>query len=620
MNKGQVKEQPFWTEKRVTLCLLVGILLLAFSLRLNELDAKCVWQDEIFTAAIASAENSVSEVLSIPLYNTALPAPPLYFLITHFFLYIGDNDFLLRFSALFFGILGVPVTYILGARLFGKLEGLVGAFLLSFATLHIRYSQDARFYSLLMLLSLLSLYFLYRGIFDKGRRWWIGFTLCSILNIYNHLFAFFVLLAEAIFVVGLWLAEAFLAVRRSSSVKQKTGLEKSAPTLDKGAGLAFIASLAATTLAYTPMFPHLLRGLTGSKGLGGTATRGMSVTLSFLMQQFDAWGVGSGWAIWVLLVPFLIGVIVSVKAWRGQLLWLAFCWFVVPFGVLFAIPAQHGFRPRYVLPMLPLYLLFAAKGLTTTSEVIGAGLLRGRLQLRGGILAVFLLTVALLSMPGVQAYYAEDRANWRAAAALLATSLSPGDVIVSPGAFAQIGLPRYQDSLGDVSFVMGGSEVFFSPDRDRQEGLWFIGLQEGRMSAIESELAEAVTSYFKVVIKVDDQSVDRSRFLKIAPVMYRDVWILYVREDLGPQEVIQLYEGASEVVPSSTALSIHVTLGDLYRSEGELEEALVHYQEASVLDPSAPEPHYGLALVYQAQGLQEQYASEWQKYEELTAQ
>jgi tetratricopeptide (TPR) repeat protein len=508
----------------------------------------------------------------------------------------------------------------LGMRLFGKREGLVGAFLLSSATLHIRYSQDARFYSLLMLLSLFSLYFLYRGIFDKGRRWWIGFTLCSILNIYNHLFAFFVLLTEAIFVAGLWLAEAWLTMRRSSLANRMTSREETTGTLDRRARLVFTISLATIALAYTPMFPHLLRGLTGSKGLGGTATRGMSLSLSFLMQQFDAWGIGSGWAIWVLLMPFIIGVFVSVKARRGQLLWLASCWFVVPFGVLFAIPAQHGFRPRYVLFMLPLYLLFAAKGLTTGSEVIGARLPRERLRLWRGILAVFLLAIALLSVPGAQAYYAEDRANWRAAAALLATSLSAGDVIVSPGAFAQIGLPRYQGSLGDASFVMGGSEVFFSPDRDREEGFWFVGLQEGRMSAIESELAEAVSSYFKVVIKVDDQSVDRSRFLKIAPVMYRDVWILYVREDLGPQEVIQLYEGASEVVPSLTALSIHVTVGDLYRSEGELEEALVHYQEAAVLDPSAPEPHYGLALVYEAQGRQEKYASEWQKYEELTAQ
>jgi predicted membrane-bound mannosyltransferase len=364
MNRDQVGPN-LWAEKGITICIMIGILLLALSLRLSGLGAKCVWVDEIYTAAIASTEHGISQVLTIPLYNSAIPTPPLYFLITHFFLHIGDNDFLLRFSALFLGVLGVPITYALGVRLLGKREGLSGAFLLSLATLHIRYSQDARFYTLLMVLSLLSLYFLYRGVFDKERKWWVGFTVCSILNVYSHLFAFLVLLAEMVFVAGLWLAEALLAMGKLSFVKQTTDSGKSVGTFDKHSGLDFVVSLTVIALAYTPMFPHLLRG---SSALGGS-----SLPPGILMRTLDAWGVGSGWAILVLLIPFLVGMIISAKALRRQL-WLAFCWLVVPFGVLFAVPAEHGFRPRYVLFMLPLYLLFAAKGMTATSKVINARL------------------------------------------------------------------------------------------------------------------------------------------------------------------------------------------------------------------------------------------------------
>lgn len=54
--------------------------------------------------------------------------------------------------------------------------------------------------------------------------------------------------------------------------------------------------------------------------------------------------------------------------------------------------------------------------------------------------------------------------------------------------------------------------------------------------------------------------------------------------------------------------------------EDDLEQAVVHYQEAVVLDPSAPERHYGLALAYEAQGLWEQYMSEWQRYDELAGE
>jgi len=348
MNKYQVEENAFWTGKQIAVCLLIGTLLLASYLRLSGLDAKSVWQDEIFTAAIASTEHGAPQVASIALHNTALPTPPLYFLITHFFLYIEDNDFLLRFPALFFGVLGVALTYTLGARLFGQREGLVGAFLLSISPLHIRYSQDARFYTLLLLLSLFSVYSLYRGIFEKDMKWWIGFTICSILNIYNHILALLVLLSEMVFVAGLWSAEALLAVRRPTLAKRATDVEKPRSTLDKGTGMAFVVSLAMIALAYAPMFPHFVRGLTGQKGLGGAATGGISFTPSFVVQQLDAWGIGSGSAILVLLIPFLIGIIVSARAQRRQP-WLAFCWLAVPFGVLSALPVHHRFRPRYAL-------------------------------------------------------------------------------------------------------------------------------------------------------------------------------------------------------------------------------------------------------------------------------
>ena len=619
MNKDQPKENSLWIWKRITVSLLIGILLLGLSLRLNGLGAKSVWQDEIFTAAIASTENSVSQVTSIPLYNTPLPAPPLYFLITHFFLYVGDNDFLLRFPALFFGVLGLALTYTLGARLLGKREGLAAAFLLSISPLHIRYSQDARFYSLLLFLSLFSLYFLYRGIFDKERKWWIGFIFCNILNLYNHLFALLVLLAEMVFVAGVWLKEALLTMRRPTLAKETTDFDKTASSFDQGAGLAFVVSLAIIALAYTPMLPHLWRGLSGVKGLGGEVTRGISPTPSFLIGVLDGWGLGSGWAILVFLIPFLLGIFISAKDQRRQL-WLASCWLVVPFEVLFALPAKHGFRPRYVLFMLPLYLLFVARGLTAMSGVINGRLLRGSPRPREVSLAVLLLVIALLSVPAVQAYYAEGRTDWRAVAALLAGSISPGEVIVSPGPFPQVVLPRYEESLGEAVFVMGGSEIFFSPDRERQGGVWFVGPAGEKMRSIDGELTEAVPLFFKVTFEVDDRSAARGRALKIAPAMYDDLWVLSVREELEPQEVIQLYEEALEVVPSSTAFSIHITLGDLYRAEDELEQAVVHYQEAAILDPRAPEPHYGLALVYEAQGLWEQSVSEWQRYDELAGE
>ncbi len=203
---------------------------------------------------------------------------------------------------------------------------------------------------------------------------------------------------------GLWLEEAFLSRMKPSLANQATSLEESAGASERRTVMAFVVSLAMIALAYAPMFPYVLRGLTGRKGLGGAATGGISPTSPFLIQQLDAWGIGSGGPILVLLVPFLVGAIISARSQRRQP-WLGFCWLVVPFGLLSVLLVHHDFRPRYVLFMLPLYLLFVARGLTATSEVINARLLGARARLREVSLATFLVGVAPLSVPGIRAYY-----------------------------------------------------------------------------------------------------------------------------------------------------------------------------------------------------------------------
>jgi len=594
--------------------LLVVVLLLAVGLRLWGLDARGLWQDEIFTAAIASAENSLSDVVSIPLYNTALPAPPLYFLLTHAFLHLGDNHFLLRFPALVFGVLGVAGTYTLGARLWGKREGVVGALLLAVAPLHLRYSQDARFYSLQVLLSLLSVYFLYRAIFAKERewKWFAGFVLCTVLNLYNHLFGFFVLGAEMTFVAGLWVARIG-AWMRDARHSRGEGKGRKLP-LDRRRVLALVVSLAIIALSYTPMVPHLWRGLSGSKGLEGIGATGLAPFL--VIQALDSWGLGSGLRVLVLLVPFAVGIVAGVRSERTQL-WLACCWILVPFAALVVLPAGHNFRPRYVLFMLPLYLLFVARGLTAIVSLVSQRWAGGRRRLEIAGLVFLLAGIAAMGVPAVQGYYEEDRADWRGVAALVAARISPGDVVVSPGPFSQVVMPRYEESLEEATFLIGGSEQFLSGVAGQEGGVWFVGPARDKMGAIGDELSEALGFFFKVVYEVNDETAARGRELKIAPVMYDDLWVIYVRQGLNGEEVARMYEQVLTSVPSSAAFSVHLALGDFYRETAQFDQAAVHYEEAAGLKADAPEPHYGLALVYEAEGRGDECAREWQIYEEL---
>jgi hypothetical protein len=91
-----------------------------------------------------------------------------------------------------------------------------------------------------------------------------------------------------------------------------------------------------------------------------------------------------------------------------------------------------------------------------------------------------------------------------------------------------------------VSFLIGGSEVFLSAEGEHKGGVWFVGPAREKMQAIDLELTQAEQFVFTAVFEVNDESSARGRALKIAPVMYDDLWVLYVREGLQPEDVAGL--------------------------------------------------------------------------------
>jgi 4-amino-4-deoxy-L-arabinose transferase-like glycosyltransferase len=571
------KRDRLWeTDHRLLLGgVLVLLLLLSFYLRVAGLAEKSLWQDEIFTAAISSPQNSLSQVASIPLYNTALPAPPLYFLITHFFLMLGDNDFILRFPALLSGVLGVAGMYALGTRLFDRETGLVGSILLSVSSLHVRYSQDARFYGLMVLLSLMTLYCLWRALMGGKKVWWLGFVICTLLNIYNHLFGLLVLLAEAVFVVGLWIGRGLRACRTDSSEgRHSLWMNERFGIPPKDDILGFLASLTLVLVLYLPMVPHLLRGATSSKGLGGEISIDIGATLTFLGQALDAWANGPGLVSLLFLLPFVLGLAACVPTRHSQL-WLACCWLALPMAVLLFVPARHGFRPRYVLFILPVFLILVAYGLVASSRALGKRVSGPTLETQPCFLGLSVLVLALVSITTLWGYYDEPRSDWKAVAKMLGSSYSGNEIVVSPGPFAQLALKRYEEDLSEAAFSIGGSEVFLSSERAAEAGVWFVGPGREAMASTEAELRAAMPWLFKVVFEVDDDRAERGIRLSIAPTMYSDLWVLYARDGLGLEDLIERYEEALEAVPPAVGSSIRATLNQLYQERRKLDQAAV---------------------------------------------
>ena len=140
-------------ERRTTWALL-GIILVAFFLRMYRIDAPCLRGDEAFS--ITYARQSVPEMLRHFTTSTE-PHPPLSFFVLHYWGRLaGESELALRFTSAFAGLLVVPLIYVLGRLLFDARVGIVAAALLAFNPFYIWHAQEARMYGMLAAFSIAS--------------------------------------------------------------------------------------------------------------------------------------------------------------------------------------------------------------------------------------------------------------------------------------------------------------------------------------------------------------------------------------------------------------------------------------------------------------------------------
>jgi 4-amino-4-deoxy-L-arabinose transferase-like glycosyltransferase len=119
---------------------------------------------------------------------------------------LGESEWVIRLSAVIFGIVTIPVFYWL-ARLarFGHPLTLFGTLLLAVSPHHVTFSQNARGYAGYMLFSLLTTGALMRAL-ETGRTRWIAvFVVASGLNFLSLLPSPFVFGAQGLVVGGLLL-------------------------------------------------------------------------------------------------------------------------------------------------------------------------------------------------------------------------------------------------------------------------------------------------------------------------------------------------------------------------------------------------------------------------------
>jgi mannosyltransferase len=401
-----------------------GLTALGAVLRFWGLGHQGFWYDEADTAQLVHL--SLGKMLG--LLPQSESTPPLYYIAAWAWVHLfGDQEAGLRSLSAVAGVLVVPVAYGAAARLISPRAGVITAALTACSPLLIWYSQEARAYSLLVLLTALSL-----AAFAHVRRAPSGhgmavWAIASALALVTHYYALVAVVPQAV-----WLLAKHPRDRR----------------VQLGVGFVVVCGLALLPLAITQ---------NGTKRDSWIAHSSFGVRLRQIIPQFL---IGTN-APHRLVVKYLAMALAVVA-----LLLLAFR----------ATAAER--RPALVAGGLALggfilALLFVAVGFDDlitrniialwlpAAIVIAGGLAVRRAPLVGGAVAVVLCTTGLWASIGIATTRSMQRPDWRYVARAL------GEQAGAAGS-GRLVLVQHYSYLLPLSLYLPGLRVLHRPEPVRQ--------------------------------------------------------------------------------------------------------------------------------------------------------
>lgn len=145
-----------------------------------------IWFDEAFSAYIIRFN-----FIEIVQYTAADVHPPLYYwLLKVWTSMVGVSELGVRSLSLVFAIVGIIGVYVLVRRLFHSSRwALAASAATAFSPMLVRFSDEARMYTLVFALVVWATYALIRAIDAPNKRWWVVYGALIAAGMYTHYFA-----------------------------------------------------------------------------------------------------------------------------------------------------------------------------------------------------------------------------------------------------------------------------------------------------------------------------------------------------------------------------------------------------------------------------------------------
>lgn len=401
-----------------------AIIVLGIVVRFTTLNEQSFWFDEATTWGIV--DHGLGHVLSTVPRTESTP-PTYYVLLWLWSRAFGTGEVGLRSFSALCSTLTIPVVWIIGRRLVSNRVGLIAALLTSVNALLFWYAQEARSYSLLLLLSAVALLAFVHALQSPTTERLALWGLASALALAAHYYAAVMVVPQAVY-LG-------VVLRRRGRLASWTSLAGIAPVVAVGAAL----------------LPLLIHQNDGRAGYIATQGGSLAYRLGQLVKE-DI--IGSGQPLRALLTAIgcalvlAAGVLLVRRSERrerraaGMLIAIGVGGVLV--AVLVALAGSDYVNTRNLLPTWPALMLVVA---------IGLGTRRGRVA--GSIATAGLVVLSLVCVRNIVADPLFQRPDWRGAAQAVGHPSGPRAIVSDVQ--SQVPLAPYMPRL--ATFPAGGARV-----------------------------------------------------------------------------------------------------------------------------------------------------------------
>lgn len=204
-SQNQIQITTLFAKPWMQYVLLFLITALAAILRFYRLGEWSFWIDELYTIDHARAHFSTLPLLfaNIPPARNWIPVSVM--LTAQALNLWGVSEWSARLASVMIGVISIPTLFFATRKMFSNWVALLSVLLLAVSPWHIFWSQNARFYTSLLLFYTLALFVFYLILERNQPSYFVLFYGMLYLAFSERLFAFFVFPVIGVYLVALWL-------------------------------------------------------------------------------------------------------------------------------------------------------------------------------------------------------------------------------------------------------------------------------------------------------------------------------------------------------------------------------------------------------------------------------